>query len=659
MRRIWPKITRIYWDPDYNLPVIKPEPGQEDLFYVLKLTEPGDARPAFTVDYVRLKRAIEYEFLSDRLYRRFFMDYFLLLNKVPHWDQMWEIVSSGNVLGQLYYDPFSERWRFRLNYTGAYLAINEGLVDKVVVDKKIFRGQVLDICNSSSRQVVLVDENNNIKGIGETIGDKIIVTKVFKEKRMPIETSWKKSSLQDALKHNEYGILFYEEKAIRFLKKLYNKHPLPVVVSYSGGKDSLTALDLTIKALGDAQVLFNDTGIELLETIKNVEYVSKHYGLKLVKASAGNAFWKAVWIFGPPGKDYRWCCKVTKLVPIAITTRRQWPDGALNIVGQRAYESMDRARSPSIWRNRWVPHLLSASPIQEWNQLTVWLYIFHYNLPYNVLYEKGFERLGCYVCPSSTLAEFKEIEKHYPDEWNKWLEVLEYWRKKLEQPKEWIKYGLWRWHTPAVAKKRLIKHIPNYVLDWQKEYKLRLLNSKINLSPIKYHYEDNKLVVMFNKEVINDEVQQQFITNVLMLKKKIHRVKESGEIIIESAKTKVLINNNKVIVEPYDSPENLEDLADILKIIYRIYGCAKCGSCVLWCPQRIIKLTSHGPLPRKPCNACRICLEVCPISEVLVEKVVLPLITDDPGIWKRPTRRHGTEIIETFRFMGIISDSEV
>jgi len=43
---IWPKVTRIYWDPDYVL-VIKPSSEQLDLFYALKLREPSDARPDF------------------------------------------------------------------------------------------------------------------------------------------------------------------------------------------------------------------------------------------------------------------------------------------------------------------------------------------------------------------------------------------------------------------------------------------------------------------------------------------------------------------------------------------------------------------------------------------------------------------------------------
>lgn len=657
MRRIWPRIAKIYWDPDYDIPVAKPKPGEEDLLIVLKLTEPGDARPVFRRDQEKLREAIRHEFGSSAIYKAFFEGKFLLFNKVPHWDQMWEVVASGNVLGQLFYDPFRERWRFRLTYAGAYLAVEYGLADKIRVEDSIYPKKVINTSMSTSSKQVVIEGRKGIIGIAEYHSPgKFVVTKIFKERRPPIETSNKSSDLMTVIKMNEYGIDFYVNRSIKFLRKVYEHHPMRPVVSYSGGKDSLTALNLTLEAIGDADLLFNDTGLELPETIRNVEEVAEKYGLRLVKASAGDAFWKAVWIFGPPGKDYRWCCKVTKLVPIARTTRSTWPSGALNIVGQRAYESIDRARSPSIWRNRWVPHLLSVTPIQEWNQFVEWLYIIREKLPYNPLYDMGFERLGCYVCPSSTLAEFREVERVYPELWDRWLEVLEWWRKRLNQPPEWIKYGLWRWHTPAVAKQRLVHHIPGYTINWRIEYVLRLLHSGINLAPIKTISENNTVRIVFNKRIITGEVQQQFYSNIRMLGMRTTR-ETSGGILVESRDTTIRINDN-VLESSLESSENLEDLADVLKVVYRIYGCAKCGSCVLWCPHRLVRLTKYGPLPGTPCPSCRICLDVCPISEVLVEKVVLPLITGDPAIWKRSSRRHGPEILESFKMVGIIPSKD-
>ncbi len=650
---LWPVAARIYWDPERNIPLLKPLPDEEDRVFRLKLTDPGDARPAFSRDLEKLKEAIAYEFGSLKIYKVFFEGKFILLNKVPHWDQMWEIIGSGNVLGQLFYDPFRDTWRFRLSSTGALIAVEKGLVDHVVYDGFIKEKRVIkEGVSSSSRQVIVLDRKGSVKGLAENIDGALVVTKVFKRVRKPIETTWKNVDLYTVIKHNEYGIYYYESRAKAFLYSMANKVGKEVVVSYSGGKDSLTALHLTLETLGEATLLFNDTGLELPETIRNVELVAEKYGLKKVVASAGNAFWEAVEIFGPPGKDYRWCCKITKLVPLARVSRIKWPMGALNVVGQRAFESLDRAKSPRVWRNRWIPHLLSITPIQEWSQLHIWLYIYKYKLPYNKLYDLGFERLGCYVCPSSTLAEFKEIERVYPEHWNRWINVLEKWRRRLNQPREWVTLGIWRWLTPAVAKKRLLVHVPSYSLDWVNEYRRRLLHSKINLVPLDIKDEDGTKVILFNRSLLEPYMQLQFASNVKMLKG-FSIIRKGDTWLIKTDRSLITINVNtiKYVIR---QEKGFEDLVDILKIIYRIHGCAKCGSCVLWCPIKAVKLTEYGPLPSIPCPGCRICLEVCPIADVLVEKIVVPLITGDVRAWKRPTKHRREEVIESFRAMGLI-----
>ncbi len=649
---IWPVSAKIYWDPEYNVPILKPPPDREDVVFKLKLTEPGDARPVFLRDYEKLREAILYEFGSLTVYDRFFRNQFILFNKVPHWDQMWEVVSCGNVVGQLYYDPFRSKWRYRLNYTGAKLAIEDDLVDKVVVNGFIREKMVIrENYSSSSRQVVVVDRNGVVKGVAENLGGRLIVSKTYRVRIEPREAGCKPASIDDVLKHNNYGIYYFESRAKAFLYSMASKVGKEVVVSYSGGKDSLVALHLTLETLGDAKLLFNNTGLELPETIENVDYVAEKYGLEKIVANAGDSFWNGLDVFGPPGKDYRWCCKIAKLVPLARVSRRMWSSGALNIVGQRAFESLDRARSPRVWRNRWIPHLLSITPIQEWSQLHIWLYIFKYRLPYNKLYELGYERLGCYLCPSSTLAEFKEVKRNHPRLWSKWMDRLEDWRKRLNQPIEWIHYGLWRWLTPATAKYRLVVKLPSYSANWVDEYRARLLNG-IGLVFTKVFREGEYTTVLFNKRLIPIDADQAFIGNVEMLKLGLSR--EDSGWIIRSNDSEILVKDNYLKYKLFNE-KGFEDVVDMLKIIYRIHGCVKCGSCMIWCPQKRIKLSNYGPIPSLPCINCRICIEVCPIAEMLVERVVVPLLTNRVDAWRRSTRVKREDIIKSFRSMGIIS----
>jgi len=647
MPRTWPKVAKIYWDPYDDLPVIQPRQDEIDLYYVLRLTEPGDAKIARPGDLARLRETVINEFGSDKLYKALFEDRVVLFNKVPHWDLMWEVASSGNVWGQLYFNPFIDSWRFRLSYHGAYEVLDRGLVDHVKVDSKYFyTNMAVNPPSTSQRSIVVLDYKGRIRGIAERVDGRFIITKTFYDQRPPVETSRKPSSIQDVVKKNIDGLMALEEKSIRHLLKVHRKYSYKPVVSYSGGKDSLVSLHLAVKAFGSVDVLFNDTGIELPETLNNVEEVSGKYGLNLVTASAGNMFWSAVETFGPPGKDYRWCCKIIKLVPIAKTSRVKWPNGALNIVGQRAYESLDRAKSPVLWRNKWVPHLVSTTPIQDWSQLSIWLYIYANNLPYNKLYDRGFDRLGCYLCPSSYLAEFKDVSTHYPCLWGRWVEVLNRWRSRLNQPEEWVKYGLWRWLTPASAKKRISKRLPGYVIDWRREYVSRLLSSQARLAPLKVEREGGSARILFNDVVIDEESQQVFSENTRMLASKIWR--EGGTIFIETKNTRIRVAGNTMFVEPFTRDENVEDLADILKVIYRTRSCVKCASCILWCPLNVIKMTPRGPLPRTPCPSCKLCIDTCPLADQLVEKVVIPLILDNPKAFKRASRRHSDHTLELF-----------
>ena len=638
LKKMWPSTTKLYWDPWRDIPVIKPSQEEVELLYQIKLVEPGDARPAFKGDLLKLREAIVSEFGDDKLYSRFFETRFILLNKVPHWDIMYEVVASGNIMGQLYYDPYYSKWRFRLSFQGAYLALQENLVEVIRVNQPVYTGRVFKK-NTSSRQVVIVDQKGIIRGIGENNGDAIEVVKTFHDRTLPVETSNKPTTLEDVIKYNLNGLDFMEEKSIAFLKKLRERYRdvTKAVVSYSGGKDSLVALDLVHKAFNDLEIIFNDTGLELPETLNNVEQVTKYYGYKLLVASAGDIFWRAVNFFGPPGKDYRWCCKVTKLVPIAKLTRTLYSSGALNIVGQRAYESFDRAKSPLVWRNKWIPHMVTTTPIQYWSQLAGWLYIHRYKLPYNKLYEEGFDRLGCYLCPSCTLAEFKEVERIYPEHWSRWLNILEEWRRKLNLPSEWIKLGLWRWLTPSTAKKRIVSRIPEYRVAWQNEYTLRLKENNVGLAPISIKTSGEHLEVVFNKQVLTSETREAIIRNLVNLE---FKLVEENPLTLEKNNTLFKIQDNTIKLEGRVE-ESFEDLVDILKVIYRARGCVLCGSCVLWTPRGTVKLTQSGPILQGKLDEKQAVtyLNICPISDQFIEKITISLITSNYKSYTRKTRK--------------------
>jgi phosphoadenosine phosphosulfate reductase len=214
-------------------------------------------------------------------------------------------------------------------------------------------------------------------------------------------------------------------------------------IAYSGGKDSLVTLILVLKGIGKVPMLFADSGFEFEETCWNVDHVATHYGLELVKTGSSALFEKAFEEKGPPAVNARWCCAVCKLQPLNAQIEKRWGN-CLSFIGQRRYESRKRMNSSPVWRNKQVPRQLSAAPIQEWTALHVWLYLFREHAPYNTLYEQGFDRIGCYICPSCDLATLRIIEETKPHLWKNWMNYLESWCAMKGFPGDWIRQGEWR-----------------------------------------------------------------------------------------------------------------------------------------------------------------------------------------------------------------------
>src|SRR5690606_19834891 len=114
-------------------------------------------------------------------------------------------------------------------------------------------------------------------------------------------------------------------------------------MSFSGGKDSLASLILAQKLVPRIEVLFINTGLEFPETVQYVRELCSAQKLRLHEIRADSDFFEQVKSFGPPAKDYRWCCKSNKLGPMTAYLARQYPRGCVTIEGRRIYESFNRS----------------------------------------------------------------------------------------------------------------------------------------------------------------------------------------------------------------------------------------------------------------------------------------------------------------------------
>ncbi|MEM1622651.1 MAG: phosphoadenosine phosphosulfate reductase family protein [Sulfolobales archaeon] len=611
----------LWWCSNCNIPLREPRCSRcGSAGTRVNLTDPGDIRPAFEGDLAFISEALLNEFGDSSIEKLLgISEGSTFLNKVPFIDDMKEVIVGGVIVGRLFFDIKSMKWRWRLSESSAQVLVDNGKVDYVVRDR-VKPLEVIKCGGPEGSQLPVVDGRGKPIALAVCRGGFFRVQKVFRGTPCyPITKP--RASLADVLKGNEYRLRRLVSLAASKAYSLSEKLRKPLVASYSGGKDSLVSLHVCLEVGFEPRILFNDTGLELPDTLSNVKEVSKLFSLELDYVSSGDAFWRALDTFGPPAKDYRWCCKVIKLAPIAKYYRENYPSGALVIVGQRAYESLHRFRSGYLWRNKWLPSVLNMSPIQEWDQLTEWLYIFERQLPYNTLYKRGFDRLGCYLCPAANIAEYCLIEKLYPDLWDTWVHELLKWQSATGQTYEWVKYHLWRWlgrNSPGRQRITRYLNLSGIVEGTPADAVIPLRGSRLGIT-VKPLEKSLTLESAFY-DITTPIISQKSVLGLVISKT------NHGDAILlvkpaKNSATKVLLHKNgkSAVIEGVE----VADVAyNLVKLVSRWYKCVKCGNCSFWCPSNAVTVAEGRPkVDQRKCSSCRICLEVCPIASVYVDKL--------------------------------------
>lgn len=214
------------------------------------------------------------------------------------------------------------------------------------------------------------------------------------------------------------------------IKKIYNtfieyQDKVDVFyVAFSGGKDSVVALDLVQRALPHNcfKVLFGDTGMEFPDTYETVEKIKQICAEEKIEFLQAKSKLKPenTWqIFGPPAVTIRWCCSVHKTTPQIMQLREvlQKPDfTGMAFTGVRGDESLSRSEYDAISYGGKHSGQYSFHPILEWNTAELFLYIYENGLTFNNAYKKGNTRAGCLVCPMSQGKHDYMKYKNYPDD---------------------------------------------------------------------------------------------------------------------------------------------------------------------------------------------------------------------------------------------------
>lgn len=610
----------LHWCLRCNLPVLGKTCACGSATKKIDITPPGDVRPAFQYDIDLINSTTEKQF-GIKLVPE---GKLVVLNKAPYEDRMDEVIFDGKVMGSLRFELERMDRAFIPRIEGAarliggkkWVIVDKGAVEHIINGASVLAPGV----NEADASIVEDDEVIVLSPVKEVIATgraRMNAARMLtKEKGMAVKTRWNgepqntihlegKRTWEDAVKANSHILKIFEEKAQRFIKNVAETTNKPVTVSYSGGKDSLATLLLARDALQKFDVLFADTGLEFPETLDNVKQVTEELSLPLKTHSSNDAFWQAIDNFGPPTVEARWCCKVCKLGAITQLIEENYENGCLTFVGQRKYESEIRANSEHIWKNPWVGNQIAATPIQNWTALHVWLYLFWKKAKYNPLYENGFDRIGCWLCPSASMADFSRLRETHPELHGKLEKYLKEYALHNGLPQDWATYGFWRWQVlpksiRMIADKKGINLVPKH------EKKPVKFTTAIGCRPCKAGgvTAEGSFGAPLNLPLIEE-------TGLLGIIGDTNSI--DGVILAQRGEDNVHVYASGAVVARAGNEENANELISLAeKTIRRALSCTGCGVCVGQCMENAVSINGTAKVNGN-CTHCARCTWACPV----------------------------------------------
>jgi phosphoadenosine phosphosulfate reductase len=181
-------------------------------------------------------------------------------------------------------------------------------------------------------------------------------------------------------------------------------------LAFSGGKDSVVLYDLAVKSGAKFDAHYSQTGIDPPEL---VQFIRKEY-LTVAPVKPKERLWTLINRKGLPTRRIRFCCQVLK---------EQAGNGRWILTGIRSAESTRRKTRQMVEIGRKHDHLVH--PIIDWTEQDVWSYIRANNLPYCKLYDEGFKRLGCVLCPMTSAEQANRDRQRWPKIADAWFRAAE------------------------------------------------------------------------------------------------------------------------------------------------------------------------------------------------------------------------------------------
>jgi len=226
-------------------------------------------------------------------------------------------------------------------------------------------------------------------------------------------------------------------------------------------------------------------------------------------------------------------------------------------------------------------------------------------LRYNPLYDRDFERIGCYLCPSCLASEWRNTERLHPDMYAEWESYLHKYAESKGLPPEYADVGFWRWKV-LPPKMMLIANEMDLDLKPKREAGPGLKMMK-GASPC--------AAGGFSMEAIVDVPSKRdfsFLADSLSV---IGEVKYSSEFEIALLKTKAgrskVFGGGQISVTAGSMKETEILFERTAKALIRAEMCTECGICAKGCPKKAVSINGGFRVDQKKCTRCGKCERSC------------------------------------------------
>lgn len=207
------------------------------------------------------------------------------------------------------------------------------------------------------------------------------------------------------------------------------------IISFSGGKDS-TALLLRLLEEGVRLdgILYCDTGVEYPENYRHIDKVEKYIGQPITRLggsyeesfeylmtkkpkTGGRSKFPEELGYGWPGNRNRWCTNVMKAQRVDAWKKEKVEKLGIDPANIRHYIGIAANETRRCQEGFEYPLVTWGMTEDDCLQ-----YCIDRGFDWEGFYNT-FARLSCWACPLQRIGEFRLVREHYPEFWQKMLDM--------------------------------------------------------------------------------------------------------------------------------------------------------------------------------------------------------------------------------------------